>query len=95
MSRADGILNLVLKYEWFDKIKSGEKTSEYRNSSIHFNKMFEKGQRNDFKQVRFQKGYSKNPETMMFEIISIERCYGKNDLKVESCWEIKLGRRIK
>lgn len=28
MSKKDGILNLVLKKEWFDKIASGEKTKE-------------------------------------------------------------------
>lgn len=28
MSQQDGILDLVVKGEWFDKIKSGEKTAE-------------------------------------------------------------------
>ncbi len=30
MSKQDGILDLVVKGEWFDKIKSGKKTHEFR-----------------------------------------------------------------
>ena len=30
MSRENGILDLVMKGEWFEKIKSGEKNIEYR-----------------------------------------------------------------
>ena len=31
-------LHLVLKHHWFDKIVSGEKTSEYRECSDYWNK---------------------------------------------------------
>ena len=30
MSKANGVLDLVMKNEWFDKIKAGEKKIEYR-----------------------------------------------------------------
>ena len=30
MSKENGVLDLVMKHYWFDKIKSGEKTHEYR-----------------------------------------------------------------
>lgn len=31
MSKKNGILDLVVTKQWFEKIKSGEKTHEYRN----------------------------------------------------------------
>lgn len=34
------ILHLPMMYEWFDKIASGEKTTEYRQCSDHWNYLF-------------------------------------------------------
>lgn len=36
MSKQDGILDLVVKGEWFDKIKSGEKTHEFRERNRYW-----------------------------------------------------------
>ena len=92
MSRKNHILNLVLKYTWFDKIKSGEKTSEYRECSPKWDREFENFQHcYDF--VRFNRGYNK-PEQMLFEIKEIKHTTEKNDFNLPKCWEIKLGRRI-
>ena len=36
MSRADGVLRVVLAGRWFDMIESGEKLEEYRNGSEYW-----------------------------------------------------------
>lgn len=103
-------LHLVLKREWYDKIASGEKTSEYRAWKAYWNKRFAGqetvlvpvkpyrgiwwGWNNKYDTVIFHKGYT--DETMTFEIAGI--CLSKNypnDLGENICWEIKLGARIK
>ena len=38
MSKDNLMLDLVLKSEWFDKIKSGEKTVEYRELKLYWQK---------------------------------------------------------
>jgi len=92
MSRKNHILNLVLKFAWFDKIKSGEKTTEFRECSPTWDReLGEFG--SEYKQVRFNRGYT-CPEQMTFEIKSIELTTEKNDLGLPKCWAIKLGRRI-
>lgn len=90
------LLNLVLEVDWFDKIKSGEKTSEYRMIREHWNSMFKdvSEQQQPYSLVRFQRAFSKNAETMIFEIIKIEKTSEKNDLNVECCWAIRLGRML-
>lgn len=87
------ILHLVLKYKWFDKIKSGEKRTEFRKCSDHFNRLFKL--KNRYTHVRFQRGYKKNPETMVFEIKAIHKYTGENDLKLPEVWAIHLGGRIR
>lgn len=42
MSKQDGILDLVVKGEWFDKIKSGEKTHEFREINRYWDQRLEK-----------------------------------------------------
>ena len=51
------LLNLVLEFDWFDKIKSGEKTTEYRAASDWWNSTFKGLQVGMFSLVRFQRGY--------------------------------------
>ena len=48
-------LHLVLKHHWFDKIVSGEKTSEYRECSEYWNKRLTNKQ---YDKVIFHKGYT-------------------------------------
>lgn len=88
------ILYLTLKYEWFNKIKSGEKTIEYREIKPYFNKKFGQTLENKYKIVRFQRGYSKDAETMFFAIERIFQTSEKNDLNLPRCWAIKLGNRL-
>lgn len=91
MAKELSILHLVLKYKWFDKIGRGEKTTEYRECSEYWNKHFAN---NHYDLVRFQRGYYKNPANMLFEINSIKKWHGSNDLNQPVVWAIELGMRI-
>lgn len=97
MSSADGILHCVLKTEWFEKIKSGEKTHEYRVVKDYwFKKIYTKMVKNSWgkkirivsvdpfmDKIRFSLGMTSDPEKiMLFKIKSITEVDGKNtDLK--------------
>ena len=102
-------LHLVLKSKWYDKIASGEKTSEYRVCSNYWNKRFcrnapyyycgtniiptEKSECHLYSDVIFHRGYTN--ETMQFKIVSIKVLVNEpNDLGAAWCWEIKLGQRM-
>lgn len=80
------ILHLVLKHQWFDKIVSGEKTSEYRECSDYWNKRLTN---KHYDMVVFHKGYTST--TAAYKIISIDITTAPNDLNSSRCWEIKLG----
>ena len=77
-------LHLVLKHCWFEKIISGEKTSEYRECSKYWNKRFSN---QNYDIVVFHKGYTNTTAT--YKILSIGITKGKNDLQLPKCWEIK------
>lgn len=79
------ILHLVLKHCWFDKIVSGEKTSEYRECSEYWNKRFINKK---YDKVVFHKGYTNT--IAEYNIISIAVTTKRNDLNLSRCWEIKL-----
>ena len=83
------ILHLVLKRCWFDKIVSGEKTSEYRKRSDYWNKRLAN---KHYDTVVFHKGYTNTTAT--YKIASISVTTDKNDLNLPECWEIKLKNRI-
>ena len=78
------ILHLVLKHCWFDKIVSGEKTSEYRECSEYWNRRLTNKQ---YDVVVFHKGYTNI--TTAYKIKSIGITLAKNDLDLPRCWEIK------
>nr|DAP67440.1 MAG TPA: activating signal cointegrator [Caudoviricetes sp.] len=91
------ILKLVLTDHWFEEIKSGRKTHEYRMATLFWYR------RIDFFRdipdfVEFQKAYRKNPERMTFKVKSIT--YKPTGLKTDlNCqnpvFDIKLGERVK
>lgn len=83
------ILHLVLKHCWFDKIISGQKTSEYRKSSEYWNKRLTN---RHYDIVVFHKGYTNTTAT--YKILSINITTQPNDLGTNKCWEIKLGTNI-
>jgi len=68
------ILHLTLKKKWFDLIKSGEKTEEYREIKDYWTTRL-KGK--EFDIVRFRNGYQKNAPQMEFAIKDIWIGYGR------------------
>lgn len=83
-------LHLILTYNWFDKIKSGEKTSEYREIKPHWNNILAK----DYETVVFHRGYGhagKPAEKLAMKIEKVQQTTEPNDLGLEKCWEIKLA----
>lgn len=80
------ILHLVLTRHWYDKITSGEKTSEYRQCSKYWNHRLSSRQYNT---VVFHRGYTNITAT--YKIISIGITTAPNDLNLPQCWEIKLS----
>lgn len=100
-------LKLVLTDHWFEEIKSGRKTHEYRKATLFWYRRLLSFMRlaalcNSASstlsrpQVQFQKAYRKNPERMTFEINDISVVAGKNtDLNcVEDVFDISLGERV-
>lgn len=75
MNRADKkILHLILKKEFFDQIKSGEKTSEFREFKAFWIKrlMQSNGSFKHFDLVHFRNGYHKDAPTLLLELKEIK-----------------------
>lgn len=86
MSIRDGILDLPIKKYWFDRIKNGEKTHEYRNTAIWNNKLGN-GRYARYTIVRFRQGQvvkSTDKNRVLYgKILSVKRVNGKDtDLKI-------------
>jgi ASC-1-like (ASCH) protein len=60
-------LKIVIKKEWFDKIKSGEKTIEYREKKPFWDSRLndEKGNYIKYDRIEFINGYVKNARRMI------------------------------
>lgn len=104
MSKENGVLDLVLTAHWFEKIKSGKKTIEYREVKKYWGeRMFAKLP--DYKavyshqivdKVLFSKGYNRK-EQMLFKIKKIEILTSglKTDLKTSKpVYAIHLGKQL-
>jgi len=91
------VLNLILKKEPFEAIKSGEKKTEYRVYKPYWTKRLMNEDRSfkSFDTVRFRNGYHKNAPTLLVEIKGIrimkER---RNWFSSQKYFEIKLGQII-
>lgn len=85
-------LFLILKRKWFDLIKSGEKTHEYRDVKPYWIKRIEG---KNWSRVIFANGYKKDRELMMFSIDNISITTHPNHLgDIGEYYDIKLGKRI-
>ena len=87
-------IKLVLTDHWFEEIKSGRKTHEYRKATpfwalrilktagikkwVNFHAEMLNVNLEEYPNVQFQKAYRKNPERMTFEIKDIRLVDGKN-----------------
>ncbi len=105
------VLKLVLTDHWFEEIKSGRKTHEYREAKPFWYKRigwirdacelksYDEEVYSDIfiPNVIFQKAYRKNPETMEFKIKDVSCIWGADtDLKIEDyVYDIELGERIR
>ncbi len=92
-------LHLVLKHKWYDLIDCGAKTSEYRACTPYWNRRLYFGggvltprECPVYDQVVFHRGYTN--KTMTFKIKYIDVTTEPNDLGLDECWEIKLGKRL-
>lgn len=61
-------LFLIVKRKWFDLIKVGEKTTEFRDATEYWEKRI---LNKNFSHVVFQMGYSKNAPRLEMEISDI------------------------
>lgn len=90
------MLTFNLKKVWFEKIKSGEKTHEYREVKPYWTKRFQNEFLEEFDRievyhpvcnhvVRFVKGYSnKADDSVSGIILQVSKKNGKNtDLKID------------
>lgn len=86
-------LSVVLTYHWFDEIKSGRKTHEYRERSIYWANRLD-GRHYDT--ITFRRGYRKSAEKMTFEVKSITKKDGRcpHLPDVWDYYDIELGNRI-
>lgn len=87
-------LKLVLTDHWFEEIKSGRKTHEYRKATpfwalrilkaagithhVHLYAELLDVQLKEYPNIEFQKAYRKNPERMEFKIKDITLVDGNN-----------------
>lgn len=86
------VLFLILTKHWFDEIKSGRKTHEYREARDYWNKRLT-GKR--YTHVALRRGYGKGAEVMIFKIDALTRKQNiPNDLNLPDVWDIELGERI-
>lgn len=88
MSIRDGILDLPIKKYWFNKIKSGEKTHEYRNAASWDNKLGH-GKYARYTTIRFRQGQvaksTDRSKVLYAKIKSVKVVDGINtDLKVKN-----------
>ena len=60
------VLHLVLKRKYFERIYNKTKTIEYRDLTPYWSRRLEG---KNFTHIKFQLAYSKNPPTMLVEIL--------------------------
>jgi len=91
-------IDFVLTYQWFDEIKAGRKTHEYRKVSVWENRLFEKihafEKEDKPLQLRLRRGYTKT--FMLFNIKSVSLSHGLlTDLKCdELVYDFELGKLL-
>lgn len=98
------ILHLVLKHKWFDMIKSGEKKQEYRDITdywkarlVESDDLKQQFKAKDFDVVRFQRGYTKDPETIAFRCEGIHIGAGSVEwgaIQYKHYFVINLGEKV-
>ena len=91
------ILHLVVKKKWFDQIKSGEKTIEYREEKPYWTKRLRLNYSHIiFDEIHLRNGYSKNaPKVIKKHIKTMSGMFIHPDTgKYCWCYQIHLGEAI-
>ena len=60
------VLHLVLKRKYFERIYEGTKTTEYRDLTEYWKRRIDEKY---YTHIKFQLAYSKNPPTMLVEVL--------------------------
>ena len=60
------VLHLVLKRKYFERIFNGIKTTEYRDFTEYWKRRIDG---KHYTHIKFQLAYSKNPPTMLVEVL--------------------------
>ena len=73
------VLTLTLKKEWFDLIKSGNKTSEYREHKKHWiSRLIKNNRKVKFDKIKFINGYGSDKPYMIVEFRGLMISKGQN-----------------
>ncbi|EMA3788857.1 hypothetical protein U2U65_003476 [Vibrio cholerae] len=89
-------LHLTLKKKWFELIKSGHKTEEYRKIKPYWDRRLMAGK--SFDTITFKNGYAKNAPTFTIELKEILSGLGVVEWGApenEPVYILKLGSIIK
>jgi hypothetical protein len=81
-------LYLIVKKEWFDKIKSGEKNIEYREVTPYWHsRLVQSTEHKRFNNIIFRNGYKKDSPVIIKKWIKTDFVFDgmKTDLKVNNC----------
>ncbi len=99
-------INLIIKRQWFDEIRSGKKTKEYRETTERMiNQICETGERDgeflqiiSFKpvtEILLLNGYHKNRPTMLVECTGIEITTETDECGEYDMFVFSLGKILK
>jgi ASC-1-like (ASCH) protein len=79
------ILHLTLKKKWFDLIRSGKKTTEYREIKLYWSTRL---LNQNFDEIHFRNGYNPKSPFMRVEWKKLE----KEKFEGLMCYAIRLGK---
>jgi hypothetical protein len=80
------ILHLTLKREWFIKIKSGEKRTEFREIKPYWTRRLEGRQ---YDAISFRNGYATDAPKMLVEFLGLDLALSESG---NVCYAIALGK---
>lgn len=85
------MLTLPIKRKWFDMIKSGVKTEEYREIKPYYKSRFRVFDFDRLVAVKFRNGYTKNSSSITC-ICSLSKGYGKPECGApdKECYILKI-----
>lgn len=90
------MITLPIKRKWFDLIKSGVKTEEYRELKPYYKSRFRVFDFDRLLAVKFRNGYARNSPSITC-ICSLSKGYGKQEWGApnEECYILTINKIIK